>query len=123
MNCVWEVGKKIISVSLKSTFETEIIYKMHILLKCILPGLLLFPAQFYFFQLFKYVIVQNFNVRSLHAGRTRFDDSRTLELAQRIDDDRSCDSHPVCDLAGYKNTFLAVKFIENMNDRFEFGEG
>ena len=60
---------------------------MHILLKCTLPGLLLFPAQFDLFQLFKDVIVQHFNIRSLHTGRTRFDDSRTLELAQRIDDD------------------------------------
>ena len=68
----------------------------------------------------EYNVVQYFDVGSLHAGRARLNHACTLELAQCIHNDGSCDTHAVGNLACHKDSLLAVHLIKNMNDRFQF---
>ena len=77
--------------------------------------LLLLTPQLYILELLEYVIVEDLDVGALHAGRTRLDDPRALELAKRIHDDRACNTDSVGDLAGDQNAFVAVQLVENVN--------
>ena len=75
------------------------------------------------FQLIKYHIVDDLDIRSLHTGGTGFNDTGALELAQGIDDHGTGNAHPVCDLAGNEDAFLAVQLVKNMDDGLQLGEG
>ncbi len=53
--------------------------------------------------------------------RPRLDNTRTLKLPERIHDNRSCNTNPVCDLAGNKNSLVSVKLLEDMGNCLQLG--
>jgi GTP-sensing pleiotropic transcriptional regulator CodY len=68
------------------------------------------------------VNLQHFNVGSFHTGRSGFNHTGTFKLPQSVYDNRSGDSHAVCDLTCNQDSLISVKFIKNMDDRLQFGE-
>ena len=84
---------------------------------------LAFPAHLDVFQLLKNVVVQHLDIRAFHSRRAGLNNSSALELPERIDNDRPCDSYAVRDLARDQDPFLAVQLVKDMNDRLEFRDG
>ena len=62
--------------------------------------------------------IKNLNVSSLHTGRTGLDNPGTLEFAECVYDHGAGDPDSVGDLAGYKDSLVSVKLLEDMGDRF-----
>ena len=78
------------------------------------------PLIIQIFQFFKYYIIQYLDIGSLHTGGSGFDYSGTFKLTQGVDNYGSGNPDTVCDLTCYQNSFIALKFIKDMGNSFQF---
>ena len=62
-------------------------------------------------KLIEYDIIEHLDVGSFHTGRPGLDNTCTLKLPQCIDNNGTCDTYTVSDLAGYQDSLVAIQFI------------